>query len=123
MSDLTEIEILLAFEELERSNPKLYGGIIGACIGVAVVLALCLVFGYIEYRIARKNKKATTAIDLIGEDVVYTGPDITIMGRVLMVRYRLEESGEIKVDVYIEIGNRLFAVLYDDNIRLKGGEE
>ena len=119
---MTETEMLLAFEALERSNPKLFGGIIGACIGVAVVLALCAAFGAIEYRIERKNKKATTAIDLIGEDVVYTGPDITLRGRVFSVEYRLEESGEIKANVYIEIGDRLFKVLYDDNIRLKGGE-
>lgn len=122
------IEAMIAFGELKETNPQLYGGIVGFCIGAVIILVVCMTIALIESSITKKNKRVMEATDLIGEEVIYSSGSITVAGQVVSVDYDLEESGEIKTTVYIDVDDmdRYFQVDYVKNgakIKLKESKD
>ena len=122
------IEAVIAFGQLKETDPQLYGGIAGFCIGAIMVFVAYMIAGLVELSIAKKNKKVIKATDLVGEEVTYSSGSITVAGQVVSVDYDLGESGEIVTTVYIDVDDmdEYFQVDYGKNgekIKLKGAED
>lgn len=120
------IEFVIAVSELRDTNPLLYGGMVGFCIGAAFVIIAFGIMALIEHHTRKKEKKMLNATDLLGEEVVYDGGSVKIEGQVVSIDYDLTEFG-LETTVYIDVGmGEYFRVDYGGkfkNIHLKGAED
>lgn len=124
------VDALILFSEIKQTDPQLYWGIIGTCIGllagfVAVLIVFCAT-NAIDLHTKKKEQQMAKAFDLLGQEVIYNIGSSNISGEVVSVDYDLKESG-LETTVYIDVDcfDNYLKVDYEKNgkrIRLKGAD-
>jgi hypothetical protein len=118
------VDALIWFSKIKQTDPQLFGGIVGCCIGfVATLIVFCAVEA-IALHTKKKEQQMAKAFDLLGQEVIYNIGSSNVSGVVVSVDYDLTESG-LETTVYIDVDcfNNYLEVDYEKNgkrIRLKG---
>lgn len=121
------VDALIWFSEIKQTDPQLFSGIVGCCIGfvAAFIISFCIVIA-IDLHAKKKKQQMSEAFDLLGQEVIYSICSSNISGEVVSVDYNLTESG-LETTVYIDVDcfNNYLKVDYEKNgkrIRLKGAD-
>jgi hypothetical protein len=120
------VEMVMWMSEIEKTDPQLYGGVIGCCIGFIAMFIIYIIWMLIEAHTQKKEKKMLNATDLLGEDVVYDRDSFKVEGQVVSIDFDLEESGLVTT-IYLDVDwmDEYFKIDYGKDfkrIHLKGAD-
>lgn len=120
------VELIIKMTEIKNTNPQLFGGIVGFCIGIVVMLIFMGVSALVYQHTKKKEKEMLTATDFLGEEVIYDGGNIKVEGQVVAVDFDIEETGLVTT-IYLEVEglDAYYRINYEKafrKIHLKGGE-
>ncbi len=120
------VEMVIKMAEIKNTNPQLFGGIVGFCIGIVVMVFFGVISILMHQHTKKKEKKMLKATDFLGEEVIYDGGNIKVEGQVVAVDFDIEETGLVTT-IYLEVDglDGYYRINYEKafrNIHLKGGK-